>query len=209
MAGGTICRGAEVKRGLEPRTRQEGDSTAAPDCVLRAATVADTGRLAALGRDSFNAAFGHLYAANDLAVFLAQTYSHEVVSREINDPGIRFCLAMGGDDLLGFCKLKLNETYGHSAASSPLVLAQLYTAPQATRRGIGAQLMHWTIAKAQAHGRDAIQLTVWSGNDGAQRFYQRFGFRKIADVDFWVGNHRDDELLYELTLDTDLPVLTR
>jgi len=41
---------------------------------------------------------------------------------------------------------------------------------------------------------------VWSENPGAQRFYQRHGFAKIADIDFGVGSHRDDEVLYEKRL---------
>jgi ribosomal protein S18 acetylase RimI-like enzyme len=60
--------------------------------------------------------------------------------------------------------------------------------------------MDWALGEAHRRGCDAIQLSVWSGNDGAQRFYERYGFRKIADIDFWVGRHRDDEFLYELRL---------
>ncbi|MEC8178679.1 MAG: GNAT family N-acetyltransferase, partial [Pseudomonadota bacterium] len=65
---------------------------------------------------------------------------------------------------------------------------------------IGAALMDWAMAEARERGHDAVQLSVWSENFGAQRFYQRYGFAKIADIDFWVGNHRDDEFLYELRL---------
>ncbi len=65
-------------------------------------------------------------------------------------------------------------------------------------------VMHETvdraISEARARACDVMQLSVWSGNLGAQRFYQRYGFAHVADIDFWVGNHRDDEFLYELTL---------
>lgn len=39
---------------------------------LRPATAADAPALAELGRDSFTAAFGHLYRPEDLAAFLAE-----------------------------------------------------------------------------------------------------------------------------------------
>ena len=61
-------------------------------------------------------------------------------------------------------------------------------------------LIEWAIGEAQARGCDAVQLSVFSENFGAQRFYERYGFKKVADIDFWVGNHRDDEFLYELAL---------
>ena len=76
----------------------------------------------------------------------------------------------------------------------------LYTQPDLTGQGIGAALMDWAIGEAVARGHDAIQLSVWSENAGAQRFYQRYGFAKIADIDFWVGQHRDDEFLFEKRL---------
>ena len=60
--------------------------------------------------------------------------------------------------------------------------------------------MAWALAAARQHGADAVQLSVWAENVRAQAFYARYGFRKIADIDFWVGNHRDDEFLLELRL---------
>ena len=41
-----------------------------------------------------------------------------------------------------------------------------------------------------------MQLSVWSGNDGAQRFYARHGFAKVADVTFRVGEQIDEEFLF-------------
>ena len=56
------------------------------------------------------------------------------------------------------------------------------------------------VAAVESLGADAVQLSVFSENYGAQRFYQRYGFAHVADIDFWVGNHRDHEFLYELAL---------
>jgi ribosomal protein S18 acetylase RimI-like enzyme len=66
--------------------------------------------------------------------------------------------------------------------------------------GVGATLMEWALAEARALGRDAVQLSVWSENYAAQRFYARYGFAKIADISFMVGSHRDEEFLLELRL---------
>ena len=75
-------------------------------------------------------------------------------------------------------------------------LKQLYTAPGRTGGGLGAALMDWALAFADDEGADEIQLSVWSGNDGAQRFYHRYGFAKVADTHFMVGQHRDEEFLF-------------
>ncbi|NTZ43171.1 GNAT family N-acetyltransferase [Altererythrobacter sp. SALINAS58] len=169
--------------------------------ILRPASLDDTESLAALGRDSFVAAFGHIYHPPDLECFLQETYAPEVVAREIAHPDRLHHLAITDDRLAGFCKLALSSPYAkHSDAQRPIALGQLYTQPRLTGQGIGAALMDWTLGEARGRNADAIQLSVYSDNPGAQRFYARYGFTKIADVDFWVGTHRDDEFLFELRL---------
>lgn len=170
---------------------------------LNPATQADIAALSHLGRESFAAAFGHLYRPEDLEAFLVQVHSPEAVAQEIARPTLTYRLARAGPDgpLTGYCKLRQPASYAeHSQATNPIELGQLYTDPARTGEGIGAALMDWALAEARARECDAMLLNVWSENYGAQRFYQRYGFRKIADIDFWVGDHRDDEFLYELSL---------
>ncbi|MGY6551206.1 MAG: N-acetyltransferase family protein [Erythrobacter sp.] len=171
--------------------------------ILRPALPQDAPALAELGRVSFVAAFGHLYPPQDLASFLEDVHSVSAVAGEIANPAITYRLAADAASgaLAGYIKLKQPSPFGdYSDAARPLCLAQLYSAPARTGQGIGAQLIEWAIAEARLRGCDAMQLSVWSENTGAQRFYQRYGFGYVADIDFWVGNTRDDEFLYELRL---------
>ncbi len=171
--------------------------------ILRPATLEDAEALADLGRTSFCAAFEHLYRPEDLAAFLAEAYAPEHVAAEIADPAITHQLSEDapGSGLTGFIKLKFPSDYAHhSDAANPMALCQLYTDPARTGEGIGAALMEWALQQARNRKCDAIQLSVWSENPGAQRFYRRYGFARIADIHFWVGSQRDDEFLYELSL---------
>ena len=169
--------------------------------ILRDARPEDAAALAALGRDSFRAAFEHLYDPADLRTFLETVYNDDAVASEIADPRLLHRLAEDGGGLAGFCKIALDSGFReHSDAAQPIALSQLYTAPNRTGQGIGASLTAWALAEARLRGADAVQLSVWAENVRAQAFYARFGFKKIADIDFWVGNHRDDEFLLELRL---------
>lgn len=168
---------------------------------LRPATLADVPALARLGRESFVAKFGYLYRQQDLDIFLEAVFSEASVRDEVAGDVCVHRLAWDGEALAGYCKLRrLNDYAEHSDAKNAIELGQLYTDPARTGQGIGALLMDWALAEARERGHDAIQLTVWSENYGAQKFYARYGFTKIADIDFWVGEHRDDEFLYELRL---------
>lgn len=171
--------------------------------VLRDAVPDDAEALARLGRESFCHAFENLYRPADLQPFLQQVYSPQAVALEIADPGIRHQLTQDrpGAPLSAFIKVKYDSPYREpSDARSPLCLGQLYTDPARTGEGLGSALMDWCLAVARERECDAVQLSVYSDNPGAQRFYHRYGFKKIADIGFWVGTQRDDEFLYELRL---------
>ena len=164
---------------------------------LRRALPADATALAALGRNSFVAKFGAMYCAQDLALFLAQMHSDDVIVREIASPQARYCLAERDGALVGYCKLGLACNWPeHARGHHAIELKQLYTAPGATGGGIGGALVEWARAEAAALGADEVQLSVWSGNSDAQRFYRRYGYAHVADTHFWVGEQRDDEFLF-------------
>jgi ribosomal protein S18 acetylase RimI-like enzyme len=170
---------------------------------LRPATPADAPALAELARASFVAAFGHLYKPEDLAAFLAEYRTPEKYREHLADPPTLIQLAEVDGVPAAYCLIVRGELHDEQLEprpERPVFLSQLYCAPDMSGHGLGAALIEWAIAESRAWGADAIQLSVFSENYGAQRFYQRYGFAKIADIDFWVGNQRDHEFLYELRL---------
>ena len=170
---------------------------------LRPATPADAEALARLATDSFVAAFGHLYRPEDLQAFLDEYRSVARYRADLADPAKRVQLAEVDGAPAAYGLIVLGQSFDERPEprpARPVFLSQLYCAPGMAGHGLGRALMDWCIAEAQAWGADALQLSVFSENFGAQRFYQRYGFEHVADIDFWVGGHRDDEFLYELRL---------
>lgn len=164
---------------------------------LRSATAADAAALAELGARSFTVKFGHLYRPEDLATFLAESHTEAKAAKEIADPAMRVMLAEADGRLLGYCKLVMECGWPeHARGNRVIELKQLYTDPDVTGQGIGARLMDWAMEEARGFGADEIQLSVWSGNSGAQKFYARYGFGKTADIHFMVGEQRDEEFLF-------------
>lgn len=164
---------------------------------LRKATPGDAAALAELGARSFVVKFGHLYTPEDLSTFLAESHSEAKVAKEIADPQMRVMLAERGGKLLGYCKLIMACGWpDHARGQRVIELKQLYTDPEATGQGIGTCLMDWALQEAAAFGADEIQLSVYSDNPGAQKFYRRYGFDKVADIHFMVGEQRDEEYLF-------------
>lgn len=167
------------------------------ELTLRPARAADTAALSQLGIASFVDAFGHMYSAQDLDDFLAETKSEASIAAQIADRGSQIQLAEKDGVLLGYCKIGLECSWPEYArGSKAMELKQLYMASAATGQGIGAALMDWALGEFATHGADEIQLSVYSENFGAQRFYARYGFEKVADVTFKVGEQIDHEFLF-------------
>ena len=172
------------------------DGTGGP-LVLRAPTAADGPELSVLSIAAFAHKFADLYRPQDLLPFLLETYSPGQLSRALADPGAVYQLAEHEGTLVGWAKLGLGCGFPeHARGHRVMELKQLYTAPNATGGGIGRALMDWAMAEFAARGADEVQLSVWSGNPGAQRFYARYGFAKVADVTFRVGSQLDEEFLF-------------
>jgi len=164
---------------------------------LRPATPADIPALSRLGIDSFVAKFGHMYTARDLETFLEEVHSHEALARELADPARLYRLAERDGKLLAYAKLGLTCGFPeHARGQNAMELKQLYAAPEATGLGIGTALMDWAMAEMAARGADEVQISVYAYNDGAHRFYQRYGYGKVADITFKVGDHLDPEFLF-------------
>ena len=167
------------------------------ELILRGATAADIPALSRLAIDSFVAKFGHMYRAEDLAAFLEESLREPAVAAELANPARLYQLAERGGRLVGYCKLGLECGFPEFARGAKVLeLKQLYTAADAAGGGIGGALMDWAMAEFAARGADEVQISVFSGNDGAQRFYQRYGFEKIADHTFRVGEQLDAEFLF-------------
>ena len=169
--------------------------------ILRLATPTDAAILARLGRESFVAKFGHLYAPEDLSAYLAEAQTEKARLAELARDDLVCCLAVSGKELAGYCKLGLACGWPEMVRGKHAIeLKQLYTDPAMTGQGIGAMLMDWALAEARRRGADEIQLSVWSENEGAQRFYARRGFEKVGETTFRVGNHIDEEFVFALLL---------
>lgn len=167
----------------------------------RPAAPEDASALSELGRNSFIDAFGHLYSADNLNRFLEDVYSLPAIEHDLANAQRLFRIAEKDGEMLGYCKLGLDITLDHDPGGRRVMeLKQLYLRGARTGSGIGATLMGWALDEAKARRFDDIILSVWSQNHRAQKFYGRYGFEKIGDTIFMVGDHRDEEYLLGLRL---------
>jgi ribosomal protein S18 acetylase RimI-like enzyme len=163
--------------------------------AVRRATTDDASELAHLAEVTFTETFGHLYPPEDLASYVASAYTREACRATLADPRMAYWLLSAegepavGFALAGYCKLpvaNLERTAGE--------LRQLYVRATHQKRQLGSQLFETALAWLERH-YSPLYIGVWSKNAGAQRFYARYGFVKVGEYGFPVGQTIDREFI--------------
>jgi ribosomal-protein-alanine N-acetyltransferase len=103
---------------------------------------------------------------------LPWSWRPERVAARIRDRSVRVLVARVGDRTAGFAIM----CYGDEQARLEL----LGVANRYRRMGIGRGLLEWLEKCAIVAGIADIFLEVRAANDGAQAFYERLGYRKLA-----------------------------
>jgi ribosomal protein S18 acetylase RimI-like enzyme len=166
--------------------------------IVRPATAADLPAVDRVFRTSFCDTFAHLYAPEDLAAFLGG-FTSQGWATELADPRFAFQVGEVDRELLGYAKLGPNKL-PHIDPDGVLELKQLYLLRPAHGTGMAQALMNWTLDEARRRGAKRLALSVWSENWRAQSFYRRFGFIDRGPVTFMVGNHPDEDRVWETSL---------
>lgn len=159
----------------------------------RDAGMDDSARVADLFDRSFVATFGHLYPPRDLAAFRAGLTA-EAFGKEIANPEFRIRLAEVDGIAIGFAKLGPPHLPVESPAGT-WELWQLYVLPDWQGRGVADRLYDDIEAEARNRGGSHFQLSVFTDNHRARRFYERRGFKPVGRYDFMVGSHADEDII--------------
>jgi ribosomal protein S18 acetylase RimI-like enzyme len=157
------------------------------DTNIRAARQADVKRLAELARKTFADAFGHSFAASDLAAHLASELSDACFERYLDDDTI--LVAEQGDRLIGFIQFGRAKAGMHESASpDDFVLRRVYVLDAFQGQGIGSRLIDLARSEPEMSGAPGIFLDVWEENVAAQSLYRRYGFETVGRRAFKVAS---------------------
>jgi ribosomal protein S18 acetylase RimI-like enzyme len=165
---------------------------------IRRATAHDAATLAALGAATFTETFGHLYPPEDLEAFLVGYHSVAAWTRKLTDAERVVWLATLADATpigfitVGACQLPIENREPNAGE-----IHQLYVLAGHHNLRLGSRLMDLGLQWLNSQGKAPLYIGVWSENLGAQRFYGRYGFKKVGDYGFKVGSTVDHEFILQ------------
>jgi diamine N-acetyltransferase len=163
--------------------------------AVRRARPLDAWALCAVSAQNFTETFGASYSPEDLAQFLASAYEPKTHQLQLaSQTYAAFLLEADGlavgHAFAGPCGLPHIEV-----KTGDLELKRLYVLREFHDGGWGRQLMDAAMAWMRSQASGPIWLGVWSENLRAQRFYARYGFVKVGEYQFPVGQTIDHEFI--------------
>jgi ribosomal protein S18 acetylase RimI-like enzyme len=168
---------------------------------IRPAAVVDAHALSRLGADTFRDTFEAHNTPDDMARYLAHAFTPTQQAAEIADPTGAVLIAehlgeSGDAELVGYAQLVSGEVPEGVRGAAPLELKRLYVTRAWHGRRVAQALMDAVIEAAQARGAQTLWLGVWERNPRAVAFYAKFGFVRVGEHTFVLGDDAQTDWLF-------------
>ena len=167
---------------------------------LRKANLSDLPELLALARTSFLQAFTAGNKPENVQAYLAEAFTVERLTHEMQEPASTFIVASLEGKLVGYTKLNLAEAQADVQDPASVEVARLYTLEEVWGTGLGQLLLDAAIAFAKQEGKTWLWLGVWEHNARAIRFYEKNGLRIFGSHPFPFGDEIQNDWLMRMEL---------
>ncbi|MEJ0033174.1 MAG: N-acetyltransferase [Bacteroidota bacterium] len=169
--------------------------------IIRELTAADLPELLSLAIKIFRDTFTLDNTPEAMEGFIASDYTIEKFTREFYEPGSKYFFVCDDDGkAIAYMRVRKNPEADHFLGSNNIEIQRLYVDHAWHGRKIADQLMHLAIDIAKENKHDWIWLGVWEHNPRAQRFYQKWGFERFSEHDFYMGEERQTDWLMKKDL---------
>ena len=156
--------------------------------IIRSATLEDAATLRELGETTFRATFTGTTSDENLESYMVEAYAYEKFVQEINDPMAIFFIAEMNGKAIAYMKLSSGHPPDCVSDKTAMEIERLYVQEEFIAQKIGAQLMQKALTVAMEKGHQTIFLGVWEHNERAKAFYHKWGFKRVGEHVFQMGD---------------------
>ena len=161
------------------------------DVEIRRIADCEAEKLSRLAIAVYTAAFGHSFAAEDLAAHLEARLSVPALRLALQKDVFLGAEAEGA--LTGFIQFGAQNGAASAPPESAREIRRLYVLPERQRQGIGGKLMEAALSHPELKLAKTVVLDVWERNEGAQRLYRKFGFKVVGARTFIFASGREGD----------------
>ena len=172
--------------------------------TLKKVSIADVVPLQKIGITTFSETFREYNTPENLNKYLAESFSIEKLSSEINNTHSEFYLALDDakDDTnaIGYLKVNFGESQTELKDSKSFEIERIYVLREYQGKNVGQLLYQKALAIAQQNNVDYIWLGVWENNKRAINFYKKNGFITFDTHIFKLGDEQQTDFMMKLEL---------
>ena len=166
---------------------------------FRKCTIEDLSILRTLAKTTFVTAFGAQNTKEDMDAYVAVAFAPVQIMAELKNKNAMFYFVQAEAKVIGYLKLNM-ETAQSEPIANGLEIERIYLLEAYQGKGVGQLMMDKAFEVAKALKKTRLWLGVWGKNYGAVRFYERNGFKKFAEHDFYLGKDLQTDWLMDINL---------
>jgi diamine N-acetyltransferase len=166
--------------------------------TIRQAESKDAELVADLSRDTFYESFAADNSEEDMEIFLSKQFTREGLIAEMDRTDLIFFLVCVEDEVIGYVKLRACKLPDSNDPS--IEIARIYLKKEWIGKGAGKLMMQVSVDHAVQQQMKWLWLGVWEKNPRAIEFYQKWGFVKFGETDFFLGNDKQTDWLMKKQL---------
>lgn len=154
---------------------------------IRKADISDLKIICALGITTFYEAYFAQDDSDDLANYILKSFSIEQINSELTDENSTFFIADADAGAVGYAKLRENSPAECLKGENTVEIQRIYILEKMKGKSVGDALMQKCFDEARRKNYESVWLGVWEQNLAAQKFYRKYGFEKVGELQFPYG----------------------
>ena len=157
-------------------------------------------QLQEISRWTFSEAFSAQNSAENMNMYLEESFSRAKLEAELRDENAEFYFAVLDKRVIGYLKLNFGASQPELKDHKALEIERIYVLKEFHGKKVGQLLYEKALEIAEQKNVDYIWLGVWEENPRAIRFYQKNGFVEFGKHIFKLGNDEQMDILMKRRL---------
>jgi len=167
---------------------------------IRQISIRDLAALQKISRNTFAETFTEGNSEENLANYLAEGFSAEKLSAELENKNSQFYFAETDGRVLGYLKVNIGDAQSEQQDPDALEIERIYVLQEFQGKEVGLALYEKAFSIAREKNAPYIWLGVWEHNPHAIRFYKKQGFVEFDKHIFQLGDDAQTDILMKLSL---------
>lgn len=163
--------------------------------MIKLCTISDSQALLEISYKTFDETFRVQNKPENMDAYLKTNFTAKKLSDELKKPHSYFYFVFHQEAIADYLKLNIGDAQTEEIAGNTIEIERIYVLKSFQKKGLGKELFNQAIEIAKEVGAEKIWLGVWEKNKNAIQFYEKLGFIKNGQHDFFMGDDCQTDII--------------